>query len=153
MLASCSPTFIKFGQMLSTRPDVLPPVYSECLLLDGARLLMLGCSVYQLQTLCDEVPHFDHSLALATIQQELGVAVADVFVGLEAQETPIAAASLGQVYKTQLRSGEWVALKVQRPDMIECVSLDLYLLRQYMKVSRTAVQFAPLIFACRALRC
>lgn len=116
LLIRLGPTFIKFGQMLSTRPDVLPPVY-----------------IYQLQTLCDEVPHFDHSLALATIQQELGVAVADVFVGLEAQETPIAAASLGQVYKTQLRSGEWVALKVQRPDMIECVSLDLYLLRQYMK--------------------
>merc|ERR1711906_64870 len=111
------PAFIKLGQMLSSRPDLLPPAY-----------------IYQLQSLCDQVPHFDHQTALAIIEDELGAPATEMFIGLASVDRPIAAASLGQVYRCKLRStGKWVALKVQRPDMLECVSLDLYLLRKYMQ--------------------
>jgi len=117
LLTRLGPTFIKFGQMLGTRPDLLPPEM-----------------VYELQKLCDDVPHFDHALAMQTIQDELGALPETLFDELVDAEVPIAAASLGQVYKARLKStGEWVAVKVQRPDMIEFVSLDLYLLRTYMR--------------------
>ena len=64
---------------------------------------------------------------------ELGAPASSLFLDLDATTAPIAAASLGQVYRCRLRStGEVVALKVQRPDMLRAVSLDLYLLRKYM---------------------
>jgi hypothetical protein len=116
LLTRLGPTFIKFGQMLSIRPDLLPqPVITE------------------LQKLCDAVPSYPAAQALALIEQELGAPAADIFEGLGPDTQPIAAASLGQVYRCRLRaSGEEVALKVQRPDMLRAVSLDLYLLRGYM---------------------
>ena len=121
LLTELGPTFIKFGQMLSIRPDVLPqPVITE------------------LQKLCDAVPSYPTPRALDLIEQELGESVSELFVDLDATTEPIAAASLGQVYRCRLRStGEQVALKVQRPDMLKAVSLDLFLLRKYM----VAVEF------------
>ncbi|KAL1523881.1 hypothetical protein AB1Y20_018800 [Prymnesium parvum] len=116
LLTELGPTFIKFGQMLSIRPDLLPPE-----------------AVYELQKLCDSVPSFATALAFDVIRHELGKEPSDLFDGLSAESEPIAAASLGQVYCCKLRqTGEVVALKVQRPDMIRAVSLDLYLLRRYM---------------------
>ena len=118
LLTSLGPTFIKMGQMLSIRPDVLPPA-----------------AIYELQKLCDAVPSYPTAKALQLIESELGRPVSEVFDGLDAGTEPIAAASLGQVYRCRLKdTGEEIALKVQRPDMIRAVSLDLYLLRQYMKV-------------------
>eukprot|EP01043_Picozoa_sp_COSAG02_P017018 COSAG02_NODE_762_length_17464_cov_12.006219_8_plen_493_part_00 len=116
LLTELGPTFIKFGQMLSIRPDVLPqPVITE------------------LQKLCDAVPSYPTPRALELIEAELGRPVSELFVDLDASTAPIAAASLGQVYRCRLRlTGEQVALKVQRPDMLKAVSLDLYLLRKYM---------------------
>merc|ERR1719387_2947339 len=83
----------------------------------------------QLQQLCDKVPPFDSSIAFQTIRDELGVAdVSEVFS--EITPEPVAAASLGQVYKATLRDGgEQVAVKVQRPFVLETVSLDLHLTR------------------------
>lgn len=116
LLTRLGPTFIKFGQMLSIRPDVLPSTL-----------------LYELQKLCDAVPSFPTSIALATIRSELQAEAADLFDDLGPDTAPIAAASLGQVYRCRLRtSGEWVAVKVQRPDMLRAVSLDIYLLRKYM---------------------
>eukprot|EP00854_Cymbomonas_tetramitiformis_P003683 gene3683-4618_t len=116
LLTRLGPTFIKFGQMLSIRPDVLPSTL-----------------LYELQKLCDAVPSFPTSIALATIRSELQAEAADLFDNLGPDTAPIAAASLGQVYRCRLRtSGEWVAVKVQRPDMLRAVSLDIYLLRKYM---------------------
>ena len=113
LLTALGPTFIKFGQMLSIRPDVIPPA-----------------AVYELQKLCDAVPSYPTAEALALIEAELGRPAAELFDGLDASSTPIAAASLGQVYRCRLRaSGAEIALKVQRPDMIRSVSLDLWLLR------------------------
>merc|ERR1719382_404186 len=82
LLTSLGPTFIKFGQMLSIRPDVLPPV-----------------AVYELQKLCDSVPSYPTEQALGLIEEELGRPVGDLFEGLDNSTEPIAAASLGQVYR------------------------------------------------------
>ena len=118
LLTQLGPTFIKLGQMLSIRPDLLPPD-----------------AVHELQKLCDGCPSYPTADALLLIERELGAPADELFDGLGASTPPVAAASLGQVYRCRLRSsGEEVALKVQRPDMIRAVSLDLYLLRGYMHV-------------------
>ena len=113
-LTRLGPTFIKFGQMLSIRPDVVP-----------------ACVLDELRQLCDAVPPFPTRDARATVAAELGVDdAANVFDGFGDDAEPVAAASLGQVYRVRL-DGKDVALKVQRPDMIRAVSLDLFLLRRY----------------------
>ena len=112
-IVSLGPFFIKLGQALSIRPDILSPR-----------------AMVELQQLCDKVPSFPSDLAFATICEELNVdSVGEVFS--EITPEPVAAASLGQVYKATLRStGDEVAVKVQRPFVLETVSLDLYLARQ-----------------------
>lgn len=83
----------------------------------------------ELQKLCDKVPSFDSKIAFATIEKELGKPVEDIFS--EITPEPVAAASLGQVYKATLRdTGDVVAVKVQRPAVLETVSLDLFLARE-----------------------
>ena len=83
----------------------------------------------QLQQLCDKVPPFDSAVAFQTIRDELGIReVSEVYSKITPE--PVAAASLGQVYKATLReNGEEVAVKVQRPFVLETVSLDLHLTR------------------------
>jgi len=91
----------------------------------------------ELQQLCDKVPSFDSAIAFQTMCSELGVgSVNEVFSKITPE--PVAAASLGQVYKATLReSGEEVAVKVQRPYMLETVSLDLYLVREVANIMST----------------
>mmetsp|Transcript_2341 Transcript_2341/g.5761 ORF Transcript_2341/g.5761 Transcript_2341/m.5761 type:complete len:824 (-) Transcript_2341:82-2553(-) len=111
-ITSLGPFFIKLGQALSIRPDILSPR-----------------SMVELQKLCDKVPSYDSKIAFATMERELGRPVDEVFSFIT--DEPVAAASLGQVYRATLRStGEEVAVKVQRPQVLETVSLDLYLARQ-----------------------
>lgn len=112
IITSLGPFFIKLGQALSIRPDILSPR-----------------SMVELQKLCDKVPSFDSKIAFETIEKELGKPVDELFS--EITPEPVAAASLGQVYKAKLReTGEIVAVKVQRPAVLETVSLDLYLARE-----------------------
>merc|ERR1719433_1343057 len=82
--------------------------------------------IFELQKLCDAVPSFPTKEAIEVIESELGCNVGDVFLGLEGDIPPIAAASLGQVYKVRLAQGEGrlVAAKVQRPDMHHYVLRD-----------------------------
>merc|ERR1740138_1785786 len=83
----------------------------------------------QLQQLCDKVPPFDSTLTMGTIRDELGIGAIDEVYSTITPE-PVAAASLGQVYKATLKStGDEVAVKVQRPFVLETVSLDLHLAR------------------------
>jgi aarF domain-containing kinase len=111
LITSLGPFYIKIGQALSIRPDILSPR-----------------SMVELQKLCDKVPSYDSKIAFATIEKELGKPVDELFS--EITPEPVAAASLGQVYKATLRAtGETVAVKVQRPGVLETVSLDLYLAR------------------------
>lgn len=118
IITSLGPFFIKIGQALSIRPDILSPR-----------------SMVELQKLCDKVPSYDSKIAFATIEEELGKPVMELFS--EITPEPVAAASLGQVYKAVLREGgDVVAVKVQRPAVLETVSLDLYLAREIGLLAR-----------------
>ncbi|HBR00617.1 MAG: AarF/ABC1/UbiB kinase family protein [Roseofilum sp. Belize BBD 4] len=109
-LTRLGPAYIKVGQALSTRPDLLPPVFLE-----------------ELTRLQDQLPPFPNEVAYQFIEEELGDRPEFIYAEISAK--PVAAASLGQVYKGKLKSGETVAIKVQRPDLREKISLDLYILR------------------------
>ncbi len=110
LLAALGPAFIKAGQALSTRPDIVPPV-----LLD------------ELARLQDQLPGFDSRLAMACIVEDLGQPIEAVYDQLDRE--PISAASLGQVHRGVLRGGQRVAVKVQRPGLREQITLDLYIVR------------------------
>ena len=110
LLTHLGPTFIKVGQALSTRPDLVPKDYLD-----------------ELIKLQDQLPPFPSSIAFQMIQQELGSRPEDIFSEISSQ--PVAAASLGQVYQGRLYSGENVAIKVQRPNLLPVITLDLYLMR------------------------
>ncbi|GLU00174.1 hypothetical protein SLE2022_175590 [Rubroshorea leprosula] len=105
------PTFVKLGQGLSTRPDICPPEYLE-----------------ELSQLQDALPTFPDEDAFSCIERELGMPLDTIYSSIS--PSPIAAASLGQVYKAQLKySGQIVAVKVQRPGIEEAIGLDFYLIR------------------------
>jgi predicted unusual protein kinase regulating ubiquinone biosynthesis (AarF/ABC1/UbiB family) len=110
LLTRLGPAFIKIGQAVSTRPDLVPPVYLE-----------------ELSKLQDQIPPFDNAIAFRYIEEALGAPPHELFV--ELSESPVAAASLGQVYKGRLKTGEAVAVKVQRPGLAENITLDVYILR------------------------
>jgi predicted unusual protein kinase regulating ubiquinone biosynthesis (AarF/ABC1/UbiB family) len=110
-LEALGPTFIKLGQLLSTRSDLLPPAYLAAL----ARLQ-------------DDVVPFPFAQVQETIEQDLGVRLSKAFSHFE--DTPVAAASLGQVHRAALRDGRAVAVKVQRPGIAEQIRLDLEALHE-----------------------
>jgi len=114
-LEAMGPTFIKLGQLLSTRSDLLPLAY-----LDG------------LVRLQDRVEPFDPDEAQAIVQEELGVRVSKAFRVFERE--PLAGASLGQVHYAELRDGQPVAVKVQRPDARARVAEDLEALREVARL-------------------
>jgi predicted unusual protein kinase regulating ubiquinone biosynthesis (AarF/ABC1/UbiB family) len=110
-LTNLGPAFIKVGQALSTRPDLVPPVYLD-----------------ELTQLQDKLPPFSNEIAFQFIEEELGQKPHELYA--ELTDHPVAAASLGQVYKGKLKTGETVAVKVQRPGLAARISLDMYILRQ-----------------------
>ncbi|MDY6899490.1 MAG: AarF/ABC1/UbiB kinase family protein [Cyanobacteriota bacterium] len=110
ILVRLGPAFIKVGQALSTRPDLIRKDFLE-----------------ELVKLQDQLPPFDNAIALRQIQSELGYPIKEIFS--ELSPAPVAAASLGQVYRGRLLTGEEVAVKVQRPNLRPILSLDLYLMR------------------------
>merc|ERR1712241_648826 len=142
ILTELGPCFIKFGQAMSIRPDLLP-----------------SSLLFELQKLCDSVPSFPTQEAIQVIEAELGPGSSQrLFEDLNSSTVPIAAASLGQVYKLKLKScakngdeksENWwcrcskyckleddttVAVKVQRPDMVQFVLRDLYIMRRFAQV-------------------
>lgn len=110
LLTRLGPTFIKVGQALSTRPDLIRKDYLD-----------------ELVKLQDQLPPFDNVLAYKIIESELERSIDEIFS--ELSPSPVAAASLGQVYRGRLITGEEVAVKVQRPNLRPTLTLDLYLLR------------------------
>jgi predicted unusual protein kinase regulating ubiquinone biosynthesis (AarF/ABC1/UbiB family) len=110
ILTRLGPTFIKVGQALSTRPDLIRKDFLE-----------------ELIKLQDQLPPFPTPQAFAIVERELDRSIDEVFAQIAPQ--PIAAASLGQVYKAKLLTGEDVAVKVQRPNLRPIITLDLYLMR------------------------
>jgi predicted unusual protein kinase regulating ubiquinone biosynthesis (AarF/ABC1/UbiB family) len=115
-LITLGPTFIKIGQALGTRGDLLPLSY-----------------IKQLAILQDQVPAFPTAEAYARIEASLGRSVHDAYAEIDAE--PIAAASLGQVYRARLHDGREVAVKVQRPNLKEIISFDIAILYRLVKLT------------------
>jgi predicted unusual protein kinase regulating ubiquinone biosynthesis (AarF/ABC1/UbiB family) len=121
-LIDLGPTFIKMGQSLGTRADLLPLPF-----------------VKSLGELQDSVPPFPNEIAFARIEKELGKKINEVYEEFDIE--PVAAASLGQVYRAKLFTGEEVAVKVQRPNLAGIIKGDIEILR---KVAGFAERFPSL---------
>src|SRR5204863_9454076 len=111
LLDELGPTFVKFGQLLSTRPDVVPPDI-----------------IAELRALQDDVRPFPFEQAERVIVEELGNSIERLFLDFERE--PVAAASIGQVHRATLPNGRPVAVKVQRPGAPRQIEADLVLLYQ-----------------------
>lgn len=122
VLTKLGPTFIKVGQALSTRPDLIRPDF-----------------LIELIKLQDQLPPFPTATAYAIIETELGLTPEEIYTFISPQ--PVAAASLGQVYRARLYSGEEVAVKVQRPNLLPTLSCDLFVMRL---AARLLGRFLPL---------
>ena len=110
LLVKLGPAFVKAGQALSTRPDIIPAIVLE-----------------ELSQLQDQLPGFDGDKAMELIEEDLGSKIEEIFMEIDTE--PISAASLGQVHKARLKNEEFVAVKVQRPGLREQITLDLYIVR------------------------
>ncbi len=109
-LEALGPIFVKFGQVLSTRRDLLPPDIAE-----------------ELARLQDRVPPFPSAVAVATIERAFGKPLNEVFADFD--QTPVASASIAQVHFATLKDGREVAVKVLRPNMLPVIEKDLALMR------------------------
>ncbi len=110
-LESLGPTFIKFGQVASTRPDLLPPDV-----------------IAELERLQENVPPFPSEQAVAVVEKELGAPIEKLFA--EFHPEPIAAASLAQVHEARHRNGQRLAVKIRRPGVVREVERDIALMRE-----------------------
>lgn len=113
-LIELGPTFIKMGQSMGTRADLLPLPF-----------------VKELGTLVDQVPPFENDVAFSIIEHELAKKITQVYAEFDLE--PVAAASLGQVYRARLHSGEEVAVKVQRPNLEATIRGDIVILKRVAK--------------------
>ncbi|MEO3946009.1 AarF/ABC1/UbiB kinase family protein [Gorillibacterium sp. CAU 1737] len=116
VLEELGPAFVKLGQLSSTRQDLLPAEV-----------------IRELEKLQDDVPPFSMEEVRAILERELGRPLEESY--REFQETPIAAASIGQVHSARLPSGEQVAVKVQRPGVEEAIRLDLEILADLVEIA------------------
>ena len=128
MLDELGPTFVKFGQLLSTRPDIVPPDI-----------------VVELQKLQDDVRPIPFADVRRVIEEELGLTIEQAF--LEFDEQPTAAASIGQVHHALLPNGERVAVKVQRPNAPRQIESDIALLFQAARLAKERIRALDFIDA------
>jgi ubiquinone biosynthesis protein len=110
VLEELGPTFVKLGQIASTRPDLIPEEI-----------------IKELEKLQDRVPPFSFQEVREIVQQELGEELENIFLHFE--DVPLAAASIGQVHRATLRTGEQVAIKIQRPNITSVIETDLEILQ------------------------
>jgi ubiquinone biosynthesis protein len=128
MLDELGPTFVKFGQLLSTRPDIVPPDV-----------------VLELQKLQDDVRPIPFADVERVIREDLGMTIEQAF--LEFEEQPTAAASIGQVHHAVLPNGDRVAVKVQRPNAPRQIESDISLLFQAARLAKERVRALDFIDA------
>jgi ubiquinone biosynthesis protein len=128
MLDELGPTFVKFGQLLSTRPDVVPPDI-----------------IAELRGLQDDVRPFPYADVERTIREELDQPIERLFT--EFDEVPLAAASIGQVHRATLPNGRRVVVKVQRPNAPKQIDADLSLMYQAAKVAKERIRALDFIDA------
>src|SRR3989440_11760642 len=128
MLDELGPTFVKFGQLLSMRPDVLPPDI-----------------IAELRGLQDDVRPFPFAQVEQVVDEDLGLSVGKLFA--EFDEQAVAAASIGQVHRAILPNGKRVAVKVQRPGAPRQIEADLALLYQAARIAKERVRALDFIDA------
>jgi ubiquinone biosynthesis protein len=128
LLDELGPTFVKFGQLLSTRPDIVPPDI-----------------IVELRALQDDVRPFPFEQAERVIVEDLGNSIERLFLDFERE--PVAAASIGQVHRATLPNGKQVAVKVQRPGAPRQIEADLALLYQAAKLVKERVHALDFIDA------
>jgi ubiquinone biosynthesis protein len=128
VLDELGPTFVKFGQLLSTRPDIVPPDI-----------------IVELRGLQDDVRPFPFEQAERVIEEDLGNSIERLF--LDFDPVPVAAASIGQVHRATLPNGRKVAVKVQRPGAPRQIDADLNLLYQAAKLVKERVRALDFIDA------
>jgi len=121
MLDELGPTFVKFGQLLSTRPDVVPPDI-----------------IVELRSLQDDVRPFGFEDVERTVREELGQPIERLFT--EFDPTPLAAASIGQVHRATLPNGRPVVVKVQRPNAPRQIEADLSLMYQAARLAKERIR-------------
>lgn len=125
VLEELGPSFIKLGQIMSTRKDLFPEEYIE-----------------QLSKLQDEVPPFPFAWVEEIIKEELNKSIDDLFLTFE--EQPLASASIGQVHKAVLKNGEEVVVKVQRPHIQETIETDLEILFNIARIAENRTNWGRL---------
>ncbi|WP_223067065.1 ABC1 kinase family protein [Paenibacillus caui] len=123
ILEELGPTYVKLGQIASTRPDLIP-----------------ADIVAELEKLQDKVPPFPYEQSAAIIEEELGGKIGELFLRFEA--VPMAAASIGQVHEAELKDGTRVAVKVQRPDIEKMVRTDLDILAELARIAEDRLEWA-----------
>ena len=128
MLEELGPTFVKFGQLLSTRPDIVPPDI-----------------IAELRSLQDDVRPFPFEQVEQVVETELGLSLERAFVSFDRE--PIAAASIGQVHRATLPNGKAVAVKVQRPGAPRQIDADLALLYQAARIAKERIRALDFIDA------
>src|SRR5437763_15136684 len=128
MLDELGPTFVKFGQVLSTRPDIVPPDI-----------------IAELRALQDDVRPFPFDQVEQVVEAELGLSLERAF--LEFERSPVAAASIGQVHRATLPNGRPVAVKVQRPGAPRQIEADLALLYQAARIAKERIRALDFIDA------
>lgn len=123
VLQQLGPTYVKLGQIASTRPDLLPRE-------------IIG----ELEKLQDEVPGFSSTEVHSVIEEELGGTLEEIFQYFDTE--PLAAASIGQVHQAVLKTGEKVAVKIQRPDIATVIGTDLEILYELANLAERRFQWA-----------
>ncbi|NJP11395.1 MAG: AarF/ABC1/UbiB kinase family protein [Leptolyngbyaceae cyanobacterium RU_5_1] len=123
-LLDLGPTFIKAGQLFSTRADLFPTEYID-----------------ELSKLQDKVPAFSYEQTRAIIEQDLSKPIQELYRNFD--PIPIAAASLGQVHRAQLHSGDEVVIKVQRPGLVKLFKIDLAILRGVARYFQNHPEWGP----------
>ncbi len=125
VIEELGPTFVKLGQLMSTRQDLVPKEW-----------------IIEFEKLQDEVPPFSYEEAKEIIESELGQPLGDVFTIINRK--PIAAGSLAQVHKAELKNGTTVAIKVQRPGIQKIIAADIRLMYEFAKSAEKHLRISEL---------
>jgi ubiquinone biosynthesis protein len=125
ILEELGPTYVKLGQLLSMRRDIVPPKY-----------------VIEFTKLQDDVPPFDFDEVETIIKEELGYSIKELFDYFD--EKPLACASIGQVHRAKIKNGDEVVVKVQRPGIKEIIESDLDIMYSMAKLAEEHIPEAKL---------